>query len=169
MLVASSTRSLMPGETSSPIVLWHGSGGRFWNNSTQMHANTVAEFFIDDTNADYYGVNIAGGYDTGLRISPSSRECSPVQCSFDMSECPGDLVEYDGGPCLSACKKYLTAASCCTWPHNTPQSCPASSEALYFKGLCPQAFTYTFDDHASFHTCRGAPSYTVTLCSSPGR
>lgn len=162
--VASPARSLGPGETSVPIVLEHGWSGRLWDNSTQTHANTLAEFTIDDVNNDYYDISIVDGYDTGLRITPSAEDCSVVQCSFDVAACPGDLIEYEGGPCLSACSKYAVTEFCCTGDHNTHETCPPNELSVYFKSLCPDAYTYAFDDPTSLHTCGHALSYTVTLC-----
>ena len=164
LLDASPARRLSPGDESSQIVVPHGWGGRIWNNSTQDRVNTLAEFFIDDSNDDFYDINIVDGFDSGMRIVPSSDDCPTIQCSFDMAACPADLAEYDGAPCLSACSKYAAPEFCCTGYHRTPETCPANELSLYFKTLCPDAYTYAFDDPTSVRTCGSAPSYTITMC-----
>ena len=160
----SSFRHLKPGNTSMPILVQHGWGGRIWNNSTQMHANTLAEFFIDDVNSDYYDISIVDGFDIGMSITPFSSECSTLKCTFDTAICPSELLDHEGGPCLSACTKYGAPDLCCTGLHNTPETCPANELSLYFKKLCPEAYTYAFDDPTSIRTCNDAPSYEVTMC-----
>jgi hypothetical protein len=167
MLVTTSSRSLQPGERSPPIILWHGSGASLWNNSTQSHANTLAEFYIDDEKGDYYCINIVDGFDLGLRITPSVDHCSTIQCTFDAAACPGEMVEYAGGSCLSACTKFASAEFCCTENHHTPDTCPANNVSRYFKTLCSDAYTYIFDDPTSIRTCADALSYGLTFCPAP--
>lgn len=164
MLLSSLRKDLSPGETSVPIIVQQGWGGRIWNNSTQTHAHTIAEFFIDDVHGDYYDISIVDGFDTGIMIAPSAKSCETLRCSFDMKLCPGELLETSMGPCLSACSKYTSPEFCCTGAHNTPDTCPANEWSLYFKKLCPDAYTYAYDDPTSIRVCKDPTAYEITFC-----
>ncbi|TFK31574.1 thaumatin [Crucibulum laeve] len=58
--------------------------------------------------------------------------------------------------------------NCCSGSHNTPATCPSSGVAFYsyFKGNCPKAYAYPYDDPTSLFTCDSnlKADYTLTFC-----
>jgi hypothetical protein len=154
---------LQAGQNTS-ILIPNGWAGRLWDNSMQDRYNTLFELFVNDFTGDYYDISIVDGYDIGMRVQPSATSCKPVECSFSMHECPGELILYDGGPCLSACSKYLSPKYCCTGAHSTPETCPPTPESLHFQELCPDAFTYAYSDEKGLQYCDEAVYYNVTFC-----
>ena len=68
--------------------------------------------------------------------------------------------------CMSACDKYGDAKYCCTGNKNSPDDCGPSRYSKPFKEMCPDAYTYAYDDATStFATATGPEwSYEVVFC-----
>ena len=52
-------------------------------------------------------------------------------------------------PCKSACAALNHAEDCCTGEFNDPNKCMPSLYSKTAKALCPDAYSYAFDDRAS--------------------
>ncbi|KAF8909632.1 thaumatin-like protein [Gymnopilus junonius] len=153
------------------------------HTGTGVPPATVAEWTLQgDGNLDYYdGVSLVDGYNLPARIY-NNQGCPVADCAVDLaSNClPAPLK----GPftstgssvgCKSACDANLdgdpaNSANCCSGSHNTPATCPASGVQFYsyFKGNCPNAYAYAFDESSgtALWTCNSSlnADYTLTFC-----
>ncbi|KAF2719676.1 Osmotin, thaumatin-like protein [Polychaeton citri CBS 116435] len=106
----------------------------------------------------------------------TSSECANW-CPWDLQvtppTSPGDGVyPYPDGniarppfdPCLSACAKYNKAEYCCTGKHNSPQSCPRNYYSKAAKGVCPDAYSYAYDDSDSTFVIPTGAGFEVVFC-----
>ncbi|WRX23499.1 Thaumatin family - like 10 [Theobroma cacao] len=47
---------------------------------------------------------------------------------------------------------------------STPDTCPPTNYSNIFKSLCPQAYSYAYDDKSGLATCTGGANYLITFC-----
>ncbi|VDB85570.1 unnamed protein product [Peniophora sp. CBMAI 1063] len=134
---------------------------------------TLAEFTLSSSSTDFYDVSIVDGFNVPLEITPSSSGCGTTTCSANLNpDCPAILQVKDASGaivgCNSDCQVTHDSAACCTPPHSTPATCPSSGVPYYdyFKGQCPDAYVYAYDDASATFTCPGsdAAGYTITFC-----
>ncbi len=98
--------------------------------------------------------------------------------------CGGEVDLYrcnPGGPngVSGSCYSQGANASCCGCPSWSPAGAcqssnpawtggPAGKYAGYFKGICPTAYSFPYDDLTSTFTCNGSSTsntgYTITFC-----
>lgn len=52
-------------------------------------------------------------------------------------------------PCISACSKWNKPSDCCTGSYDSPSSCKPSYYSQSAKKICPDAYSYAFDDQSS--------------------
>ncbi|XP_049762731.1 uncharacterized protein LOC126088578 [Schistocerca cancellata] len=112
---------------------------------------------------DYYDISLVDGFNIPVTMEPIDRRgggdhyrCNPASCRADINaQCPPEL-RSDGG-CKSACLAFNTDQYCCRGSFGTPQTCRASSwprnYPAFFKNLCPDAYSYAYDDRRSTFTC----------------
>lgn len=67
-------------------------------------------------------------------------------------------------PCLSACAKYHSDSYCCTGSHDSPQSCSTNYYSKAAKGVCPDVYSYAYDDQTSTFIVPTGASYQVIFC-----
>ncbi|KAI8978277.1 Osmotin thaumatin-like protein [Trametes punicea] len=145
------------------------------HTGTGVPPATLAEFTLGTNGAlDNYDVSLVDGYNLPLRIS-NNLGCHVADCPVDLGpNCPAPLIgpfDSTGFPvgCKSACEAGLgdpvNNPNCCTGIYDNPTTCtPAGVEYYsYFKGNCPNAYAYPYDDPTSLFTCNGA-DYTITFC-----
>lgn len=87
-------------------------------------------------------------------------------CETDInSQCPEELkVSNSAGQvvsCLSACH---TDEYCCSGQFNNPNTCKATDTARFIKSLCPQAYSYAYDDNKSTFTCSNKLVINYQFC-----
>ncbi|KAK3383533.1 thaumatin family protein [Lasiosphaeria ovina] len=98
--------------------------------------------------------------------------------------CPWDLQEYppsrpgDGiypypddhiqrpvfDPCLSACASTNNPEDCCTGEYNDPNVCRPSLYSEQAKAVCPDAYSYAFDDQTSTFIIPTGGGWQVVFC-----
>ncbi|KAK3693657.1 thaumatin family protein [Podospora appendiculata] len=98
--------------------------------------------------------------------------------------CPWDLQEYppskpgDGvypypddhiqrpvfDPCLSACAATNSPQDCCTGAYNDPGVCAPSLYSQQAKAVCPDAYSYAFDDQTSTFIIPAGGGWEVLFC-----
>ncbi|KAK3363279.1 thaumatin family-domain-containing protein [Lasiosphaeria hispida] len=98
--------------------------------------------------------------------------------------CPWDLQEYppskpgDGiypypddniqrpifDPCLSACASTNSPQDCCTGDYNGPDVCKPSLYSEQAKMVCPDAYSYAFDDQTSTFIIPTGGGWEVVFC-----
>lgn len=98
--------------------------------------------------------------------------------------CPWDLQEYppskpgDGiypypddniqrpvfDPCLSACSATRNPADCCTDEYNNANVCQPSYYSRQAKAVCPDAYSYAFDDQTSTFIIPTGGGWQIVFC-----
>jgi beta-mannosidase len=107
-------------------------------------------------------------------VSPAyiKRWC-PWPLQLDPPKKPGDGVyPYPDdniqrpifNPCLSACAKWNKAKYCCTGKHGTPSSCSPSLYSQKAKKVCPDAYSYAYDDQTSTFIIPQGGGFEVVFC-----
>ncbi|KAH8112930.1 Osmotin, thaumatin-like protein [Phellopilus nigrolimitatus] len=160
-------------------------GGLLCDNKTGtgIPPVTVAEWTLQgDGNLDNYDVSLVDGSDLPMRID-NSVGCPIADCPVDLGpNCPAALkgpLDSSGFPlgCKSACSADLdgdqaNSPNCCSGQFDTPQTCPSSGVEYYsyFKGNCPNAYAYAFDEssNTALWRCDSGKNadYTLTFCPS---
>lgn len=105
-----------------------------------------------------------------MKITPQggSGNCQPAGCVSDVNAiCPNELrVTAAAGvvACKSACEAFNKPEYCCTGAFSKPETCPPTNYSKIFKGACPTAYSYAYDDASSTFTCTNA-NYLISFCS----
>jgi hypothetical protein len=71
-------------------------------------------------------------------------------------------------PCLSACAATNSAQDCCTGSYNDPGVCKPSLYSQSAKAVCPDAYSFAFDDQTSTFIIPAGGGWEVVFCP-PGR
>ena len=69
-------------------------------------------------------------------------------------------------PCLSACARWNKPQYCCTGKHNSPDSCKPSLYSTQAKKVCPDAYTFAYDDQTSTFIIPQGLGFEVVFCPS---
>ncbi|KAJ4705015.1 Thaumatin [Melia azedarach] len=146
-----------------------GSGQLACNGAGAIPPASLIEFTLGEQ--DFYDVSLVDGFNLPLSITPQggSGNCSSTSCPNNVNAvCPPELsVKGSGGgviACKSACLAFNQPQYCCTGDFGTPEKCHPTNYSMIFKGQCPQAYSYAFDDKTSTFTCTGGANYVVTFC-----
>ncbi|KAM7255198.1 hypothetical protein ACFE04_020439 [Oxalis oulophora] len=161
---ASGRFSCATGDCGSGQVACNGAGG--------APPASLIEFTIaPNGKPDFYDVSLVDGFNLPVSATPQggSVGCKPTSCPADINAvCPSELVLKGGGGrvigCKSACLAFNQPEYCCTGAFGTPDTCKPSKYAQIFKGKCPQAYSYAYDDKSSTFTCTGEANYLITFC-----
>ncbi|KAH8102161.1 Osmotin thaumatin-like protein [Cristinia sonorae] len=149
------------------------------NTGTGVPPASLAEFTLSgDGNRDFYDISFVDGYNLPIRID-NNKGCPAPKCAIDLGPgCPAQFkgpFDSSGFPvgCKSAClvdPNPSNSPACCSGQFSTPQTCPSSgsSSYSYFKGNCPDAYAYAYDEssQSALWTCDSnlRADYTVTFC-----
>ena len=71
-------------------------------------------------------------------------------------------------PCYSACAKYSKPEDCCTGAYDSPNACKPSKYSNDAKKVCPDAYSFAFDDQTSTFIIPSGGGFEVVFCP-PGR
>lgn len=69
-------------------------------------------------------------------------------------------------PCYSTCAKYNQPQYCCTGQYDSPDLCKPSFYSSQAKKVCPDAYTYAFDDQSSTFIIPSGGGFEVVFCPS---
>ena len=123
--------------------------------------NTLAEYSLNQFGnlVDVFDMSLVDGFNVPMKFNPTSNGCSRgITCNADVNgQCPTVLKTTDG--CNNPCTVFKTDEYCCT-----SGSCNATDHSRYFKGKCPDAYTYPKDDQNSVFVCPGGTNYEVIFC-----
>ncbi|EAZ02367.1 pathogenesis-related thaumatin-like protein 3.5 [Oryza sativa Japonica Group] len=152
---------------------------------------TLAEFTLAGGSGggggdDFYDVSLVDGYNLPMLVAPSTpppasggaasnngSSCQVTGCVMDLNKsCPAELQVVAASAarravaaCKSACEAFGTAEYCCSGAHGSPATCAATAYSRFFKGACPRAYSYAYDDATSTFTCAAAGGgYDVVFC-----
>lgn len=67
-------------------------------------------------------------------------------------------------PCFSACAKTNSDSDCCTGSYDTSAACKPSLYSQMAKGVCPDAYSYAFDDTTSTFIIPNGGGWEVVFC-----
>lgn len=67
-------------------------------------------------------------------------------------------------PCLSACAKYNKDNYCCLNSYNGPGKCSPNYYSKAAKDVCPDAYSFAYDDQDSTFIVPKGPSFQVVFC-----
>ncbi|KAK1312768.1 Thaumatin-like protein [Acorus calamus] len=117
----------------------------------------------------YYDVSLVDGFNVPVSMLPvgGGIGCGVASCEKDLNVCCPSAFEVRSGRktvgCKSACLALGTAKYCCTGAYASPGACKATLFSHLFKAICPNAYSFAFDDSSSLRTCR-ATRYVITFC-----
>jgi Thaumatin family len=104
------------------------------------------------------------------RWCPWDLQLSPPQKPGDgVYPYPDDNIQrpqFD--PCYSACAKFGDPADCCTGSYDSPQVCKPSYYSTQAKSVCPDAYSFAFDDQTSTFIIPSGGGFQIIFCP-PGR
>jgi hypothetical protein len=114
------------------------------NGATGIPPATLAEWTLAGANNnDYYDLSLVDGFNCTMTMS-SSKGCACPQCTGNANVgCPQPI--YSGSTVI-ACK------------NGSPYT-----YRTFFKGKCPNAYSYDYDDASSTYTCANGGNYTLGI------
>jgi len=174
-------------------------GGLQCNGNAGAMGPTLAEFTLNAyMGADFYDVSMVDGYNVDIQIRPKegtfSRNTYPASnyscgvagaCNTNpLSKCDPQYAIYSPVTheiiqCLSACTWHMlnrpdqAPQYCCTdgTPYFSRDTCLASSNANMMKSMCPDSYSWAYDDASSTFACGGSGtagpggiSYEISFC-----
>ncbi|KAF2874201.1 thaumatin family-domain-containing protein [Massariosphaeria phaeospora] len=78
---------------------------------------------------------------------------------------PDDNIQRPAfSPCYSACAKNNKPEDCCTGQYNSPSACSASEYSKSVKAVCPDAYSFAFDDQTSTFIIPSGAGFEVVFC-----
>lgn len=78
---------------------------------------------------------------------------------------PDDSIQRpDFDPCLSACAKTNAPADCCTGKYDSSSVCKPNLYSTAAKAVCPDAYSFAFDDQTSTFIIPSGGGWEVTFC-----
>ncbi|WOG85867.1 hypothetical protein DCAR_0105060 [Daucus carota subsp. sativus] len=129
--------------------------------------NTLAEYALNQnspgyyTNLDFFDISLVDGFNIPMEFGPTGNfgdKCEVRRCTADINgQCPAQL-RVSGG-CNNPCTTFKEEQYCC---NNGP--CGPTDYSRFFKGNCPDAYSYPQDDATSLFTCPGGTNYKVVFC-----
>ncbi|KAG8092861.1 hypothetical protein GUJ93_ZPchr0012g20566 [Zizania palustris] len=131
---------------------------------------TLAEYTLgtpgQGDGKDYFDLSVIDGFNVPMSFQPTSgaSRCSRGRgptCAVDITaQCLPEL-KVPGG-CDSACGRFGGDTYCCRgqYEHN----CPPTKYSMFFKGKCPDAYSYAKDDTSSTFTCPAGTNYQIVMC-----
>ncbi len=75
-----------------------------------------------------------------------------------------DIARPAFDPCLSACAAHGNPADCCTGDYSGPDRCHPSLYSSSAKAVCPDAYSFAFDDQTSTFVVPSGGGWEVVFC-----
>jgi hypothetical protein len=119
------------------------------------------------------------GTNSSNKLPFSSPSASTVSswCPWDLQVSPpqgpgagvypypdSDVQRPSFNPCFSACAKYKEPAYCCTGKYDGPGKCSSNYYSKAAKDVCPDAYSYPYDDQDSTFSVPEGPGFHVIFC-----
>ncbi|KAJ6769538.1 hypothetical protein OIU79_020396 [Salix purpurea] len=136
-------------------------------------AATLAEFGLGISDGlDFYDVSLVYGFNLPLLVVPSDHQnCSSTGCIGDVNEsCPTELEVTTGKGkrvgCKGVCDGLNSSIYSCDGTGSSTDPREPSQYSNFFKNLCPQSYSYVYDDTDTSFSC-SSTDYQITFC--PGK
>jgi hypothetical protein len=100
-------------------------------------------------------------FDTTITSQKVSTWCPP---DLQMSPVNGGSEHAPFDPCLSACSRYNKAEYCCTGKYNSAKKCGPNYYAKSAKSVCPDAYSYAYDDSSSTFAVPTGAGFEIMFC-----
>jgi hypothetical protein len=145
-----------------------GVGCSGWGKPATLAEMTIGGFMGNE----FYNLSLIEGFNVTMRISPTAgtftpsgdpRWCGGPACTQDVNAaCPPELRR--GNTCYGACFALGGDDNCCEGAFLPATGrCVPTPHSQFFKGQCPDAYSYPADDATSVYSCQ-ATAYEVTFC-----
>ena len=170
-------------ETTNTGSCFTGSCGNVLDCSLSGEPPTsLAEFdMLGWQNLTYYDISLVNGFNLPLGIYPSQNAPAPI-CQWSptttgiLNQCPEQLVYYADAPttytevagCMSACDHYGLDEFCCTGKDDSKSTCGPTKFSRPFKSICPDAYSYAYDDETSSFAAPNGPQWSYEIVFCPG-
>ncbi|KAK0598599.1 hypothetical protein LWI29_036201 [Acer saccharum] len=120
---------------------------------------TLAEYTFRafNNNTDFFDISLVLGFNVPMEFRGTSSDCSKViKCvGYINGFCPTEL-RHSGG-CYHPCTVFNNKQFCCL---GTTDECPPTTAYFkFFKGLCPNAYSFAYDDKTAIFTCPTGTDY----------
>jgi hypothetical protein len=135
-------------------------GSSSWNpysNGQVFLGTTSADPLVFDSSVTSSSVSNWCPWD--LQVSPPS---TPGNGVYPYPDSSIQRPAFD--PCLSACAKYNRPEYCCTGQYDGPNKCSPNYYAKAAKTICPDAYSYAYDDQDSTFIVPTGDSFQVIFC-----
>ncbi|XP_078181157.1 thaumatin-like protein [Carex rostrata] len=151
----------------------------------QLHCNglgaappaTMVEMTLgtQTSSLHYYDVSLVDGFNIPVTMLPvgGGVGCGVAGCDVDLNVCCPSKLEVKSGDgtvvgCKSACMALQSDSYCCTGQYASPDTCKPTVFSQLFKSICPQAYSFAYDDPTSLNMCK-ATRYLITFCPPRSR
>ncbi|KAL5170880.1 Thaumatin-like protein [Glycine soja] len=123
----------------------------------------------------FYDVSLVDGFNLPVSVKPveggggGGAGCGVAACEANLNVyCPSSLVVERNGKvvgCKSACLAAKSDRYCCTGEFAGGRYyCKPTVFARLFKTVCPNAYSYAYDDDSAVLKTCVAPRYVITFC-----
>ncbi|KAL7940394.1 PR5-like protein [Trichoderma barbatum] len=118
----------------------------------------------------YYDISLVDGYTMSIDVIPDDSLCKSISCQappyLGLGKsgevvCPASLENVYG--CVSDCSLYGLDKDCCRGAFNSADICQPSS--TWFKQVCPDAYSYPYDDKTSTNYCQPSNITIIFSCT----
>lgn len=94
-----------------------------------------------------------------LQLNPPQKPSDGVYAYPD-----DNIARPEFNPCFSACAKYNSEQTCCSGVFASPKRCKPSYYSLQAKKVCPDAYSFAFDDQSSTFVIPEGGGFEVVFC-----
>ncbi|XP_051222488.1 G-type lectin S-receptor-like serine/threonine-protein kinase At5g24080 [Lolium perenne] len=128
--------------------------------------NTLAEFTVGQGQMkDSFDISLIDGFNVPMDFLPVPVEgrsvCKGSRCPANITlQCPSELKAPGG--CKDACTVFNQDRYCCTG--NAASNCSSTNYSIFFKKMCPDAYSYPKDDSSSTFSCPTSTNYQIIFC-----
>jgi hypothetical protein len=78
---------------------------------------------------------------------------------------PDDKIQRpDFSPCMSSCARTNKPQDCCTGKYNSPDKCSGGLYSRGAKSVCPDAYSFAYDDQTSTFIIPNGGGWEITFC-----
>ncbi|OJD30139.1 thaumatin family protein [Diplodia corticola] len=141
-------------------------------SATQLAASTFNPY--TDGSQTFLGTNSSYPlpFDTQVTEAQATRWCPwvlqvnpPSKPGDGVYPYPDDNIQRPAfSPCYSACSKWNKPSDCCVGKYDSPSTCSAGEYSHAAKKVCPDAYSYAFDDQTSTFIIPIGAGFEVVFC-----